>query len=342
MKNRLQKSTPLYIALAIAGILIVLFIVWRMVPQSTPQNPARKPETGQQGQLYTPPKEDVADRLREYIGKEPELKVYINQSGETETMPFEQYLVGVVAGEVGPEAPPAAMEAQAILARTFTLDQVTSEANPCSQFQAMVCTDPESFQAYAPEKINDRVRQAVENTRGQVLLYRGDVIYALYSAHAGGQTATKEESFPHLERDLPYLRSVQSPDDDYAEDHIDRWQLTMSVEEFAEKLRVDPGKLTQVRIADKGPSGRTLRIDFGGVTLPATEVRKRIGPNEFRSTLLTNATLEGGRISFAGKGWGHGAGLSQWGAITMAREGRSAAEILKRYYPTSGLARLWR
>lgn len=343
------KNFPLVMALIVAGLLVVavgLYWAWRPNMQA---QPAPKPRTEQQNDtnnnpdaVFRPTREEISDRLDNYFGREVELNVYHNDSKETHKMKFEDYLVGVVAGEVGPDAPDAAMAAQAILARTFTLDQITSEENPCLEFGTPVCTDPKSFQAYAPEKVNEKVRRAVDRTRGQVLLYERDVIYALYSAHAGGRTATKEESFPDLKKDMPYLSSVESPDDEFASDKEKTWQLTISRDELANKLNVEPSQLTTVQIEDKGPSGRALTLNFGGVSKHATEVRMLVGPDEFRSTLLTEATMQGDEFRFAGKGWGHGAGLSQWGAITLANNGKTAAEIVKFYYPKTELAQLWR
>ncbi len=274
---------------------------------------------------------------------EPDLRVYMSDSGKIETMKFEKYIEGVVAAEMDPAWPLEALKAQAVIARTFTIEELERRGGVASLHPgADVSTNPEEFQAYDASRVNDNVRRAVQETRGQILTYQNRPIRAWFHSDAGGQTATPTEGLGPSKNvsDVPYVRSVKCPWT--APNTV--WTATFTREEVraaAARAGRDPGTVTNVAIGRKGPSGRAVDIVVGGAAVPAPELRKALGSTRMKSTLLTSITLEGDKVIMKGKGSGHGVGLSQWGARAMAEQGKDAREIINYFYSGVRLAKLW-
>ena len=142
-------------------------------------------------------------------------------------MKFEDYVVGVLAGEMSNDFPAEALAAQAILARTFVMEFITEKGN--SKYEgAHISTDIEEAQAWDAKEVNDRIVKAVADTRGQVLLCDGKYVKAWFHAHAGGQTATAEEGLGFKEKEPPYIQVVKSPDSPEAPSKDANWIATFS------------------------------------------------------------------------------------------------------------------
>lgn len=275
---------------------------------------------------------------------EPDLRVYLNDRGTIETMEFERYLEGVVAAEMNPSWPPEALKAQAIVARTFTIEQLERRGGVQKLHPgADVSTDPEEFQAYNASAVTDAVRQAVRETRGVIIIYRGRPIRAWFHSDAGGQTATPSEglgSNVEAEGDFPYLSRVRTP----WSSPDSEWTGTFTLDEIraaAAKVASNPGPVTRVSVGRKGPSGRALELVVNEVSVPAPEFRLALGRTRMKSTLITSIEVGGDRVVMRGKGNGHGVGLAQWAAKAMAEEGRTAWEIIQYFYRGVRLAKLW-
>ena len=133
--------------------------------------------------------------------EEPTISVCFHETGEIKSMPLETYLEGVVAAEMDPNWPLAALEAQAIVARTFTLKKL--QEGPLEGRNAQASTDPKEFQAYDASRVNDRVRQAVSNTRGKIITYRGEPIRAWFHSSSGGKTASASEGLNFTKESAP-------------------------------------------------------------------------------------------------------------------------------------------
>lgn len=275
---------------------------------------------------------------------EPDIRVYRNDTGTIETMKFEKYIEGVVAAEMEPTWPLEALKAQAIIARTFTIEELERRGGVANLHPgADVSTSPEEFQAYNASRVNDNVRRAVQETRGQIITYQNRPVRAWFHADAGGQTATPTEGLgPGVKdvTDVPYLRSVKVP---WTAPNTD-WTATFSREEVRSataKAGRDPGSVTNVAIARKGPSGRAIDITVGGASVPAPELRKALGSTRMKSTLLTSITMDGDRVIMKGRGSGHGVGMSQWGAKALADQGKDARQIINYFYKGVRIAKLW-
>lgn len=262
--------------------------------------------------------------------------------GETLTMPLEEYLPGVVAGEMPASFHPQALRAQAVASRTFALRrrEVPAARHP----EADVCADSGCCQVWLSEERRrelwgedfDRyeaaVRSAVEDTAGVILTCGGEPILACFHASSPGRT---ESSGAVWGTALPYLVSVDTP-----EGAGDVPDFVTTVDVSAEELREgilsiapmaafagDPSEWVGERVLDTG--GRVSVIRIGGAPVPGAAVRETFS---LRSACFTLCWTGGGFL-FTVEGSGHGAGMSQYGANVMAKGGASWQEILAHYYP---------
>jgi len=271
---------------------------------------------------------------------EPQVRVYLADKGSIETMPLEKYIEGVIAQEMEPDWPIEALAAQAIASRTLTISAI--EAGTIKKLHnADVSTSKEELQAFAPQKVNDSVKQAVARTRGEVLLYAGGLVNAIYSSCNGQIGATREESFPkEISHDTPYFQPVKDNCFTYAPEHIESWTVKIPASQVAAAIGYE-GNPADIRIVEKGPSGRILYIGAGDKKMFGSDFRRAVGYDTLKSTLVTEMKYEDDNFIFTGNGWGNGVGLCQWGAYTFAKEGKQAEDIIKYYYPGTEVKKLW-
>ncbi len=273
-------------------------------------------------------------------GEEAIITLYDNKTGETKRLKMEEYIAGVVAGEIKNDWPREVLKAQAILARTFTLQKMSKGK---TKHGTDASTDPEEFQAYAPENVNDEIRSAVRETRGLVMTYRGKPIRAYFHSCSGGMTATAEEGLDFREEPTPYIKVVKDPP--CTDPNKQRWSETFTKQEVlaaARKMGVEVSDLSSIRVVDRSPSGRATRIALGSATVSAPGLRTALDPERMRSTLLESLRLEGDRVVMAGRGWGHGVGMSQFGALAKARQGWKAERIVRHYFRDIRLEKRWK
>ncbi|EIW19622.1 MULTISPECIES: SpoIID/LytB domain-containing protein [Pelosinus] len=271
---------------------------------------------------------------------EPTITVWIADKGYVDRMLLEKYLEGVVAREMHNDWPIEALAAQAITSRTLTLHAM--EAGTIMRLhRADVSTAKEELQAYAPELVNDNVREAVRRTRGEVLTYAGGLINAIYSSCNGQIAATKEESFPEeIPTPTPYFQPITDQCFQYAPEKEKSWTVKIPGAEVAAAVGYS-GNPKDIRILEKGPSGRILYIGAGDKKVYGSDFRKKVGYDRLRSTLITEMNYDGESFTFKGMGWGNGVGLCQWGAYTFAQEGHKAEDIVKTYYVGTEVTKLW-
>jgi stage II sporulation protein D len=271
---------------------------------------------------------------------EPTVSVWLADKGSSVSMPLEKYLEGVIAKEMDPGWPLEALQAQAVASRTLTIHAI--ETGIIRKIHNTdVSTAKEELQAYAPEKVNDTVRQAVASTRGQILLYAGSLVNAIYSSSNGQIAATKEESFPkEIPYDTPYFQPVTDNSFKYTPVDIQNWTVSIAEAEVAAAVGY-AGNPGDISIMEKGPSGRILYIGAGNNRVYGSDFRKTIGFDRLKSTLITDLKYEQGQYVFKGSGWGNGVGLCQWGAYTYAKDGMKAEEILMHYYVGTEIHKLW-
>lgn len=242
---------------------------------------------------------------------------------------LEEYLYGVLKMEVDPRWPVEALKAQAVAARTlaiYNLGRYQTEG-----YDVRATTDTQVYGGLSAE--DPRTTAAVDLTRGEVLVYQGRPILAVYHSDSGGVTESSEYVWGGR---YPYLKGVPDPHSSSAP-----WSVKMDLAAFEARLR-RAGKsvsgILSIVTGDRTPSGRvgSVRIISGAgtITLRATELRGLLGADVMKSTLFTVRVLpdEQSAVEFAGRGSGHGVGMSQWGARGLALLGRSYADILRYYY----------
>lgn len=291
------------------------------------------------------------DKLKTGKNGELLLRVYVVEDQQVEERELENYVKGVLAGEMKNDWPLEALKAQAILARTFVLKFVQEKE---SQYPgADISTDIEEAQAYDASAVNERIQQAVEETRGLVLSCEGELPYAWFHAHSGGMT---EYAWAGLgwEKDEPaYTQPSRGTEPEQLSDAKENQQLQAAAEwkadfTFAEwtaacqkqGVQVEPHAGSQLQISQRGESGRAVTLEIDGQSVNAADLRLALGSTKMRSTLLTSLKIENGKVHMAGKGYGHGVGMSQWGAYGMAQEGKSAEQIIKHYFQKVEIAQI--
>ena len=287
-------------------------------------------------------KPQLPEDLRTDADGVPILKVYDVENEAVSQMDIETYVMGVLAGEMKNDWPEEALKAQAILARTFVLKFI--ETKDSKYEGADISTDVSEAQAYSEADINDRVRAAVEETRGQVMSYEGELPQAWFHAHAGGRTELPSVSLEYKEADPPYLAATDSPDSEKAPEDVQHWTASFDAGAF-QKACADAGLATglpeTVEIGETGASGRAKTLLVNGSPVSAPSLRLQLGANAMKSTLLDSVTVEDGEVTMKGRGFGHGVGMSQWGAYGMAEEGATAEEIVRHYFQNIDIVRLW-
>ncbi len=274
---------------------------------------------------------------------EPTISVFVHETGATVWMKMDEYIAGVIAAEMDPEFPLEALAAQAITARSITIWSMVNDGTPRQLHKTDACTSMNHLQVYNAKRINERVRQAVQVTRGLIATYQGEPINGFFSSFSGGQTATLEESFP-TSVDIgktPYLASVPSPASPKTPADIQKWQATVPLSTLQRLAGSKAGTVTGATVVERGPSGRVTKVQLGQVQLSGAELRSRLGTSVLKSTLIDSVYSSGSTVVFTGRGWGNGVGLDQWGAYAMAEQGKTHAEIIRHYFQGVDLIKLW-
>ncbi|MGI6065103.1 MAG: SpoIID/LytB domain-containing protein [Bacillota bacterium] len=296
------------------------------------------------GQERKPQEPDVQQRTQVYK-EEPTISLYINETQKTEKIKIEKYLEGVVAAEMDPKWPDNALAAQAILARTFTLKKIKDGGVKAHNTDAS--TDVKEFQAYDPSRVNDKVREAVQATRGKVLVYQGEYINGWFHADSGGITASSAvEGLAYKKEKAPYIHSVKDPGFEITVPENKAWTAVFSSSEVREAVKAtignDPGDLHEASIVETGPSGRATIVKINNVSLSAPALRLALDNEKMRSTLLEEFSVNDNSLLIRGKGYGHGVGMSQWGAKALADQGKKPEEIVRYWFKDVEIKNLWK
>lgn len=254
------------------------------------------------------------------------------RSGIVATVDVDAYLYGVIPIEASPGWPLAALQAQAIVARTFALARRTLSR----PYDVVVSQTDQRFGGIEAEF--PATNAAVDTTAGATLTYEGGDASVFYAACCGGHTADAAEIWGHTT--LPYLRGVADPYCVAAPDY--RWERTVPLD----RLRADLGRrvrgdITGFALGAADAGGRSLSVDViegrERATLSTIEFRRLLGADTVRSTWIRTLELDRSHgsptVTIEGAGRGHGVGLCQWGAHAMAGAGNSAAAILAFYFP---------
>lgn len=266
------------------------------------------------------------------------IDLFVVETGETITLPLEEYIKGVVAAEMPASFGIEALKAQAVAARTYALNKAARE-NPPEHEDAPVCTDATHCLAWRPmeqalegwgeagEENWEKISAAVEDTKGQAAVFEDEPIVAVFHANSSGRTEDAAEVWGGS---LPYLKSVESKGEELCENFISEREI--SFEQFREELTRAHFKAPQSmdEIGEPGytEGGAVREIVIGDEKYTGTQIRSIFN--------LRSASFEiekgDGSLTFRVKGNGHGVGMSQYGANYLASQGKTYVEILKTYY----------
>jgi stage II sporulation protein D len=252
-------------------------------------------------------------------------------------LPLETYVVGIVSSEVGSSWPLEALKAQAIAARTYAVFQKFRRLDKNYHMESSVLD-----QVYGgSQKEHALADKAAQETYGQVLTYEGKPTQAYFHANCGGHTESAQEAWGNS---LPYLPGSTCGYCNTAAKY--KWNYSLSRSELNRALKSAFGSdVSGLRVSSKTNTGRAKSIEVKGKhsskTISAATFREALGYNSIRSTLIDDISFGSREVSFSGRGHGHGVGMCQWGALGMAKAGKTAVEILGRYYPGAEIRRLY-
>lgn len=253
---------------------------------------------------------------------------------------IETYLQGVLASEIPASWPMEALKAQAIATRTYTLFKMEEKKKAAFDVESTVMDQVFDFRKLKalPKKLRNRVRRAIEETRGMVLLNKnGKIFPAYYHSHCGGHA----EEPHHVWKNAVFFKGRK---DRFCKGAPNtNWSKKISLKQLAKNLYLK-GKIKEFKILKKSKSGRALRIlvtnNQGHKKLMSgQELRERVGFKTIKSTKFKHKIVKN-QLVLKGQGFGHGSGLCQWGARGAARKRLSHEKILKHYYPNAVMLNL--
>lgn len=274
------------------------------------------------------------------------IKLFNPYNGSVEELDIETYVKGVVAAEMPAEFHLEALKAQSIAARTYAVSRTLlyPEGHPdhknapiCKGIHCQAFLSLEELrQIHGESWVEDywgKIEESVDSTKGMLLYYQGEVIEPLYHSTSGGIT---EDSVNVFSAEKPYLKSVISP---YEEDSPKyKTIITLSDEEFISKINKSfpdahlskENFYERIKLIEKSDSGRINKIAIGNEIIAGRELRELLSLNSTNFTITYDKNLN--IIDIVTYGYGHGVGMSQWGANGMAKNGSDCESILKHYY----------
>ena len=272
------------------------------------------------------------------------ITVFFNDTGEKKTIDIEEYLLGVVAAEMPANFPLEALKAQAVASRSYALDKMVSGGNKIENHHgADVCTDSSHCKAWISkedrfkkwakseaEKNWAKISAAVSETAGEYMTFEGEPITAVFYAISSGTTERAEDVWGG---NVPYLQNADSSPDVNAPGYHS--SVTCSKKEFRQKISahypdISLGENPSGWYGDERRSsgGAVLSCRIGNKTLKGTDVRRVFGLRSHNYTL----SYQQDTFTFDVVGFGHGVGMSQWGAKFYADQGKNYHDILRIYY----------
>lgn len=255
----------------------------------------------------------------------------LHEDGSIDVIPFEEYTLGVLAGEMPVNFELEALKAQAVAARSYVLKKMEQNKNQDYDVvdtvmnQVYVSDESlrEKWKDSYDEKIN-KLKQAIIETKGEYLTYNNEVVEAFFFSTSTGKTENSEEVFVQA---LPYLRSVDSSWDSKVSPVFNE-TTTLSLSDFYQKLNLEYDDLLNIEILETTSTGRIKRIKINDKEFTGNDVYKAL---KIRSTFFEIKKIDN-NVVITTKGYGHGVGMSQYGAEGMAKEGYTYDQILKHYY----------
>lgn len=336
IKKYVQAPNKLIFVGILSLLIIFTFIFSTMAEEgASPRNTKNVTLTGVTGDSKDIP-QSIADVT---------INVYDTSAQKIIAMNMEDYISCVVPAEEPVSFELEALKAQAVAARTYAFRKmIRYGGGGCAAHPgADVCTSSASCQAFISldkskndwgkkfDEYETKIREAVDSTRGQIIVYDSQPIEAFFHSTSGGVTEDSENVFSEQ---LPYCRSVESPGEEDGSRFED--EKTFSIKEFAQKLRgkypeskiTENNLKTEFKIVSRFKSGRVEKCKVGKIDVSGIAIRSLFKLDSANFDIL----LSDDAITLRTHGFGHGVGMSQEGANAMAKKGAGYSEILKHYY----------
>lgn len=258
------------------------------------------------------------------------IRVKKNETEEIINVPIEEYVIGVVAGEMPASFNEEALKAQAVASRTYALNKASSSTNDYdvtdgTQNQVYISYDEMKDKWQDNYEVNlSKIQNAVLETKGEVVLYNNNLIDAMFFSTSNGYTENSGDVFSSSK---PYLVSVSSAWDK-TESPVFNSTNEVSKSEFLFNLGLENTNDITISNVKKTNTGRVISLTINGKNFDSDKIRSifNLRSTSFNITVLDNTVL------FNVSGYGHGVGMSQYGANGMAKEGYNYKDILKHYY----------
>ena len=269
------------------------------------------------------------------------IKLLHHETGEVEEVALDSYLCNVVSAEMPADYELEALKAQAVVARTYTIYKIQNKKHE----NADICDDSNCCQAWVSKDVRfsrweedkresnwAKIEQCINETKGLIITYENKPINAFFHANSGGTTELPVNVWGGGS-DLPYLQVVETAGEEGYTQYSS--EVVLTEEELLNKLKtkyediqIDFTNAEDLKILEYTDSNRVKTIKFGNHELSGVETRTLLG---LRSTNF-EISKDGDKIKFSVKGYGHGVGMSQTGADTMAKSGSTYEDIIKHFY----------
>ena len=287
--------------------------------------------------------EEQNEKVETYVyNKFATIKLLHAKTGEIEEVPIDTYLYNVVSAEMPADYEFEALKAQAVVARTYTIYQISNSKG--KHEGADICDDSNCCQAWISKEDRlarweenvresnwNKIVESVDSTAGKIITYEGKPIDAFFHSNSGGKTELPVNVWGGS--NYPYLQSVETLGEEAYTQYssnvtISKTELISKLKEKHPEIQIDYSSQDAIKILEYTDGGRVRTIKFGNIQISGVEARTTFG--------LKSANFEiktvGENVTFSVKGYGHGVGLSQTGSDSMAKNGSNYEEIIKHFY----------
>jgi len=259
--------------------------------------------------------------------------LYLHKQNKTIKLKFEEYIIGTVAAEMPASFELEALKAQAVCARTYAIKKMidgikyplnsdlSDDINTCQAYISPV--DFKQAHPYNSTKFLNKIKRAVRETRGEIMLYKDQPIDALYHSTCGGRTESAADVW---QKDVPYLRSVECKYCTHSK-YYSTVQV-FSITDINSRIGDNIINKIDIRVLEKTHSGRIKKLIINNHCMSGEKFRKLFNlPSNWWKYNISNNNL-----IINSRGYGHGVGMCQYGANGMAKEGKEYKDILVKYY----------
>lgn len=279
-----------------------------------------------------------------------EIKLLHSKTGEVENVNIEEYLCNVVSAEMPASFETEALKAQAIVARTYTMFKLNNKKHD----NADICDNSACCQAWISKEDRlakweeskrdeywQKICSVVQQTKGQVIMYKNEPINAFFHSNSGGTTEIPVNVWGGT--NYPYLQVVETSGEEaytqYASEvTIANTDIINKLKEKYQDISIDFSNVEDLKIVEHTESGRVKTVKFGNHKLSGVEVRSIFG---LKSTNFEILKIDNDHIQFKVKGYGHGVGMSQTGADSLAKQGKTAEEIIHHFYSNVNVKKIY-